>query len=604
MGGGGGNDRTRCAGGGKQRGTPLATRLRNGLRCVAGSMFGQCCWDISGVESEFVDELTVNELQNISASTAPGSSAPRGGTTAESVENRADAPDHTGRDKSVRNDNMRMTPEEGGATGVTPEKLSRAQRRAVARRQRRYARLEASWRSRVLATRAALERKLRVLPPVARRRRVAMWRRAWRRSLRRRQGGAPAGESATARPGAAAAAEGSGDRQREEQTALVRCWDAVWAIPARVWNALMRAIYGNKLHGTSAEVAVISTLNVAGRMRLRGVGEDTEEWGAGDDLAARATEDWNRVERWMQGRALVVLTDLCVSGSQLRAMCARLRRGTWECYGTPGHFNKATGERTAGVLVVWDARCYVSEGHACVRSGRVVAVRLQDCRAAQAFTVFGAYMPVRGRPEREVRPAWEALGEAVADAGQGRIILGDLNAELPDALGREGRQPKLADELLRELCEEEQFITAGPDQATYTHGGREGQRDYSQIDHILCDDSVAPTLGESEVLPGLSSEDHWMLQAGILRQVGAQAGPQRCGKLPLWELDAEEWSAYAAEAEGVVSRVMRDVPEGQHARRLRAIEEELMAIARRLLARQRERLDGQWASQCRGAAAQ
>ena len=66
-----------------------------------------------------------------------------------------------------------------------------------------------------------------------------------------------------------------------------------------------------------------------------------------------------------------------------------------------------------------------------------------------------------------------ALGDAVADAGQGRIILGDLNAELPDALGREGRQPKLADELLRELCEEEQFITAGPDQATYTHTGAE-----------------------------------------------------------------------------------------------------------------------------------
>lgn len=41
-----------------------------------------------------------------------------------------------------------------------------------------------------------------------------------------------------------------------------------------------------------------------------------------------------------------------------------------------------------------------------------------------------------------------------------------LNAELTDALEREGHEPKLADELLQALCEEEQFITAGPDQAT------------------------------------------------------------------------------------------------------------------------------------------
>ena len=588
----------RCSqGGGKQRGTRRATRLQNGLWRVVWSMFGQYWWDVAGMRNGSVNELIVGEL-NDSASSAPGSSA--SGERGATAGGGAGASDMGG-DKSVRGDTV--APEEGSATEVTPEKLNRARRRAVARRQRRYARLEASWRerSRVLTTRAALEGKLRMLPPVARRRRVAMWRRAWRRRLRRRQDGVSAGESATGRPGAAAVVEGHGDRSREEQTALARCWDVVWAIPARVWNALMRAIYGNKLHGTSTEVAVISTLNVAGRMRLRGVGEDTEEWGTGDDLAARATEDWNRVERWMQGRALVVLTDLCVSGRQLRAMCARLRRDTWECYGTPGHFNKATGERTAGVLVVWDARCYVIEGHACVRSGRVVAVRLQDCRAAQAFTVFGAYMPVRGRPEREVRPAWEALGDAVADAGQGRIILGDLNAELPDALGREGRQPRLADELLRELCEEEHFITAGPDQATYTHGGREGQQDHSQIDHILCDASVAPTLGESEVLPGLSSEDHWMLQAGLLRQVGTQAGPQRCGKLPLWELDAGEWSEYAAEAEGEVDNAVRGVPEGRHACRLRSIEEALMGVARRLLARKRERLDGQRAPRAPGS---
>ena len=57
----------------------------------------------------------------------------------------------------------------------------------------------------------------------------------------------------------------------------------------------------------------------------------------------------------------------------------------------------------------------------------------------------------------------EALGDAVADAGQGRIILGDLNAELPDALGREGRQPKLADELLHRVAEGEPVASGAPD---------------------------------------------------------------------------------------------------------------------------------------------
>ena len=57
-------------------------------------------------------------------------------------------------------------------------------------------------------------------------------------------------------------------------------------------------------------------------------------------------------------------------------------------------------------------------------AGRVVEVKLQDCRAKVAFTLFGAYMPTRGKPNAVVEHAWEKLADAVAEAnacgGKGR----------------------------------------------------------------------------------------------------------------------------------------------------------------------------------------
>ena len=45
-------------------------------------------------------------------------------------------------------------------------------------------------------------------------------------------------------------------------------------------------------------------------------------------------------------------------------------------------------------------------------------------RAQQAFTVFGAYMPVRSRAERFVLPTWERLMDAVERTEQGRVLIG------------------------------------------------------------------------------------------------------------------------------------------------------------------------------------
>ena len=43
-------------------------------------------------------------------------------------------------------------------------------------------------------------------------------------------------------------------------------------------------------------------------------------------------------------------------------------------------------------------------------------------------------MPVRSRAERFVLPTWEKLMDAVERTEQGRVLIGDFNAELASAL--------------------------------------------------------------------------------------------------------------------------------------------------------------------------
>ena len=109
---------------------------------------------------------------------------------------------------------------------------------------------------------------------------------------------------------------------------------------------------------------------------------------------------------------------------------------------------------------MWDERCYVAEHRRVVIPRHAVEVRLQDCRAKMVFTLFGAYMPGRGLKESTVRKAWEKLTEAVADADTGKMVVGDINAELTSALQREGRHPTIADGLLQRLVGDELLVEA------------------------------------------------------------------------------------------------------------------------------------------------
>ena len=327
------------------------------------------------------------------------------------------------------------------------------------------------------------------------------------------------------------------------------------------------------------EKSVIATYNVNGRMRLEGRGDarDSDDWGTGVDLKAEATKDWNAIERMIQGRAIIVLTELQVNGKQMQAIRARLAAsGPWDSYGTPGGWNPTTNRISGGVLALWDERCYVAEHRNVIIPRHAVEVKLQDCRAGMVFTLIGAYMPGRGLKESTVRKAWEKLGTAVEEADPGRIIVGDLNAELTSSLQREGRRPTIADDLLQHLAGNEMLIEAGPEQATYECAGSR-----SQIDHILCDPELAVSLGEGRVLPGLSAHDHRFLEIELIRDADTHTGPARHTKPPLWQLTTKDWDGFAEGSQGAANAALAllsaDAPPSQ---RLRTVEDAWTKLAK------------------------
>ena len=189
----------------------------------------------------------------------------------------------------------------------------------------------------------------------------------------------------------------------------------------------------------------IATLNVDGRMRLEGRQHEAD-WGGGSEIEAAATEGWEKVESYLEGKGVVVLTDICANGPQLRAMTRRLEAsgsGAWRCHGTPGRFCPADRRVRGGLIILWDENHFtageLSKAAEVHIKGRLTEVTLQD-KAGDMITIVGAYMPTRDKPEDTVRTPWEVLRE-VTSGRPGVIVAGDLNAELPEALARAGRTP-------------------------------------------------------------------------------------------------------------------------------------------------------------------
>ena len=206
---------------------------------------------------------------------------------------------------------------------------------------------------------------------------------------------------------------------------------------------------------------------------------------------------------YLEGKGVVVLTDICANGPQLRAMTRRLEAsgsGAWRCHGTPGRFCPADRRVRGGLIILWDENHFtageLSKAAEVHIKGRLTEVTLQD-KAGDMITIVGAYMPTRDKPEDTVRTPWEVLRE-VTSGRPGVIVAGDLNAELPEALARAGRTPPqyptTADTLMNEMVEEDGLLSMGPDEATYTRGGVS-----SQLDWMLCDPNIMERVGRGKV---------------------------------------------------------------------------------------------------------
>ena len=306
----------------------------------------------------------------------------------------------------------------------------------------------------------------------------------------------------------------------------------------------------------------LATLNVDGRMRLEGrvtVGN----WESGAEVDAAANKEWTSVESYMEGKALVVLTDVCMNGPQLKAAMARLEAsasGAWRCHGTQGRFCPADKRGRGGLMMVWDETYFTAVDTQVISPGRLAEVTLQD-KAGEMVTILGAYMPTRGKAEHVVTEEWEVVREVVADR-PGYMIIGDLNAELPDALERAGRlqapYPTMADRWMQQIVDENAMVSTGPGQATYEKGGHE-----SQLDWILADPEIAPRMGAGVVEPGISAHDHRALSVEYTPEGVTAEGQRRPMKPRLGKIDEEGWKEIGTAAGEAVDRAIRGLQQGE-----------------------------------------
>ena len=152
--------------------------------------------------------------------------------------------------------------------------------------------------------------------------------------------------------------------------------------------------------------------------------------------------------------------------------------------------------------------------------------------------VVGAYAPQRkgrsggeagegdGDGMREGEGFWDHLERWTGD--HALVLAGDLNAELPDALARQGRVATVQDRRLRTVASALHPLPAGEPTWTNVQGAS------SEIDHVIVHPQQRHLWnGRAEVRPGAGAHDHktvWVAFRGAAEEAGEGREQRKVGR--------------------------------------------------------------------------
>ena len=330
-------------------------------------------------------------------------------------------------------------------------------------------------------------------------------------------------------------------------------------------------------------------------------------WGTGTDLQARPTDKTSRILGELQeGRVeIAVLTDTHAEGEELDALKGHLKGRGWDVEATEGG-REGRGAR-GGVLVMWDATMWQRAGRNATETvvqGRVVRVKLKSMQGKERVTVVGVYAQCRGgkqgedkcqprkadarkkqedaeQQQHEEDDMWGEIDDAIA-GDDNVMMMGDMNAEMWEALQRAGRKSGVQDRRLIEVAERHRLTHMSVGRATY--------RETSEIDHILVTTHIRQMVSEPEWRPGQREGDHGAVWAKLNTVEDEEGRGQERPKGPkMNKMGKGEWEAYRVRAEEYAEDAVRGVEGAKE--RIRA-RQEAMTRAVQEIVKEKEEKEG------------